>query len=386
MTALAARPTRATLDLEALSHNVRLLETLAQGSALWPVMKADAYGHGAVLVGRHLLGLGYRTFCVADFGEAVALREAGLDAKFITLSATLPDHAEALVACGCEPLLATLELAEALAREGSRRERVVSVHLAVDTGMGRIGVAPQEVPAFLARCRDWPFLRVRGLMSHFARAAEADQACSREQLARFRPAVAAARAQGVEVIHMANSAALFDLPEARFDAVRPGIALYGLRPAAQLAHTRVAELRPVLEWTTRIVFLEAVPAGRGLSYGHSFRTARDSLIATLPVGYGDGLRLGLSDRMEVLVRGVRCPQVGRITMDMTLVDVTALRGRVAPGDEAVLIGRRGAETLTTDALAATLGTLNYEVVTAIGPRVPRVAANPPPGEPGRPCA
>jgi alanine racemase len=171
---------------------------------------------------------------------------------------------------------------------------------------------------------------------------------------------------------MANSAAVYDLPESHFDAVRPGIALYGLRPSTQIANPRVRELEPVLEWKTRITFLKEVPAGVGLSYGHAFRTARRSLVATVPVGYADGFRRQLSNRVELLVRGVRCPQVGRITMDMSLVDVTALRGRVELGDEAVIIGRQGEGEITADELAAKLDTIHYEIVSAIAHRVPRL--------------
>jgi alanine racemase len=367
------RPTRAYVHLERLTHNVRLLHSEAGGAEVWPVVKADAYGHGADIVTRHLLGLGYRKFGVADVGEAVRLRERGLDAAFIILSPALPADSEALVIHGCEPVVCTRELADALSRAAARLGRQVSVHLAVDTGMGRIGIRPQEVETFLAHCRALPSLRVAGLMSHFPRADQTDKTYSRAQIERFRGVVDAARAHGVAVCHMANSAAILDLPEARFDAVRPGIAVYGLAPSNEIANPRVRDLQPVLEWKTRITFLKEVPAGTGLSYGHTFRTERPSLIATIPAGYGDGLARRLSNGLEVLVGGRRCPEVGRITMDMSLVDVTALRGRVALGDEVVLIGRQGAEEVTADELAARLDTINYEIVTRIGARVPRVA-------------
>jgi len=210
------------------------------------------------------------------------------------------------------------------------------------------------------------------LMSHFPRADEADKTYSRQQLERFRELRDETRDQGIEVYHLANSAAIFDLPGSHLDAVRPGIALYGLPPSAGVVNPRVAELRPALEWTSRITFLKEVPAGVGLSYGHSYRTRRPSRVATLRVGYGDGLPRVLSNRMEVLVRGRRCPQIGTITMDQTLIDVTALAGHVAEGDEAVLIGRQGDEEITADDLAQKLGTINYEVVTNIAERVPRV--------------
>ena len=364
--------TRASIHLGRLAHNARLLEELAGDRPLWPVIKANAYGHGAEIVARHLARLGYGTLCVAHVPEAVALREAGLDVRVVVLSAGLPEHAEDCVAHGLEPVLCTNEMLEALSREAVKAERSLAVHVAVDTGMGRIGLREDEVLPFLERCREHPMLKVRGLMSHFPRADEADKAYSEAQLERFRKLVETTRGHGIEVCHLSNSAGVLDLPAAGFDAVRPGIALYGLRPAPTIANPRAAELRPVLEWKTRITYLKEVPAGTGLSYGHAFVTRDASTIATLPVGYGDGLSRNLSNEMEVLIGGVRCRQVGRVTMDQILVDVTPLRGRVALGDEAVLIGRQQDEELTSDELAEKLGTINYEIVTAIAARVPRV--------------
>jgi alanine racemase len=368
----ARHQTKAFIHLDNLTHNIRLLQVQVGAVPLWPVLKANAYGHDAFIVASHLVRLGYSTLCVADVDEAIALAEAGVRATFIVLSATLPHQAEVLVAYGCEPVVCTLEMVEALARAAAKAERHVAVHLKVDTGMGRIGVFPQQVPAFLERCRDFPVLQVRGLMSHFPRADEADKSYSLEQLARFRQVVEATQDYRIETRHMANSAAIFDLPGSYFDAVRPGIAIYGLRPSSEIANPRVRALKPVLEWKTRIIFLKEVPAGMGLSYGHAFHTTKSSLIATIPIGYGDGLQRNLSDRLEVLVRGVRCPQVGRITMDMSLIDVTALRGLVELGDEVVILGRQGEEEVTADELAVKLGTISYEIVTCVSHRVPRV--------------
>jgi alanine racemase len=368
----APRLTRALVFPGRLSHNLGVLRAEAGDVPLWPVLKANAYGHGARIVAAHLVRLGYRTLCVADVAEAIELIEAGIRATFVVLSATLPEHAEALVAHGCEPVVCTRPMVEALAHQAAKAGTRIALHLKVDTGMGRMGVRPDEVPTFLECCRSFPTLRVRGLMSHFPRADEADRTYSLAQLERFRQVTAATHCDGIEVRHMANSAAVFDLPGSLFDAARPGIAVYGLRPSRETANPRVQALRPALEWTTRITFLKEVPAGTGLSYGHSFHTRRPSLIATVPVGYGDGLSRQLSNRLEVLVRGVRCPQVGRITMDMSLIDVTAHRGLVTLGDEVVIIGRRGQSEVTTEELATKLGTINYEIVTAISHRVPRV--------------
>ncbi len=368
-----SHPTHARVHRGRLARNLALLREIAGGRPVWPCIKANAYGHGLVLVGRHLESLGCDTLCVAHASEAAALREAGIRARLVLLSAALPESSEAVVAHGCEPVVCTRETLEAISEAATRRGSEVAVHLKVDTGMGRVGIRPEDVGDFLARAQRTPRVRVRGLMSHFARADEADKSFSREQLERFRRVCASAPAEGL-VRHLANSAGLFDLPESHFDAVRPGIALYGLAPSPTIANPRVAELEPVLEWHSRITYLKEVPAGVGLSYGHTFHTQRPSLIATLPVGYGDGLHRGLSNRMAVLAHGMRCPQVGTITMDQTLVDVTALRGRVALGDEVVLIGRQGNEEVAAEALAETLGTIHYEIVTALSGRVPRLEA------------
>ena len=371
----ATRLTRAVIHLDRLTHNLRLLAEESQGAALWPVVKADAYGHGAEIVARHLVGSGYATLAVADVAEAAALKNAGIDASYIVLSATLPAHSQALVEHGFEPVVCTREMVEALARDAANRGCQVLLHVKVDTGMGRIGIAPEDVAAFLEHCASFPALHVRGLMSHFPRADEAHSSYSKAQLQRFREIVEATKGRGIEVYHMANSAAILDLPGSRFDAVRPGIAMYGLAPSSNTTNPKVRELRPVLELKSRITFLKEVPADTGLSYGHAFRTIRPSLIATVPVGYGDGVSRALSNDFEVLIAGTRCAQVGNVTMDMSLVDVTALRGRAAIGDEVTIIGRDGGEEITADELAVKLGTINYEIVTRIGQRVPRMVAS-----------
>jgi alanine racemase len=367
--------TRACIHLDRLTHNLQLLQELAGDRPMWPAIKANAYGHGLEIVARHLVSRGYDTLCVAHVTEALALLEAGVRARLLLLSATLPEHSEAIIACGCEPVVCTLDMVTALAQAAERAGKQATVHLMVDTGMGRIGIRPAEVTGFLDRCQAFPTVRVRGLMSHFPCADETDKTLSLAGIEQFRELMDASMDYGIEVYHMANSAAIFDLPEAGFDAVRPGIAIYGLHPSPEIANPRVAELRPVLEWKTRITFLKEVSTGTGLSYGHRFHTQRASLIATLPVGYGDGLSRVLSNNLEVLVHGVRCPQVGRITMDQSLVDVTLLCGKVALDDEVVLIGQQGVEEVTADELAEKLGTINYEIVTRIAQRVPRLVCS-----------
>lgn len=372
MVAQTGNLTKAYIHLDRLTHNLGLLQALVGARPMWPAIKANAYGHGMQIVARHLIAGGYDTLCVAYVSEAMELIDAGIEARYLLLSATLPEHSEWIVKNRCEPALCNHEMLEALAKAAEKLAEPISVHLMVDTGMGRIGLQPEEVPAFLERCQAFPSVKVLGLMSHFPCADETDKSLSREQIGRFKRVIEVSRAYDIKFRHLANSAAILDLPESYFDAVRPGIAIYGLRPSWDISNPLVEELKPVLEWKTRITFLKEVPAGTGLSYGHVFHTRRPSLIATLPVGYGDGLSRNLSNHFEMLVRGVRCPQVGAITMDQTLIDVTALRGRVELAEEVVIIGRQGDAEVTADELAARLGTINYEVVTAISRRVPRI--------------
>ncbi len=368
----ARRLTQAFIHLDRLTHNLKVLRSQAGKCPFWPVVKANAYGHGAEIVARHVTALGYHTLGVADVAEAIQLKAADINATLIVLSAGLPEHSEALVALGCEPAVCTHAMVAALAARARSLRRRVAIHVKVDTGMGRLGIRPEDVTAFLEHCRSFPEIRVRGLMSHFPRADEADKTYSLRQLDRFKEIVTATRNSDIECYHIANSAGIMDIPGSLFDAARPGIAMYGLPPSTDIVNPCVQDLEPVLEWKSRIVFLKEVPAETGLSYGHAFQTVRPSLIATVPAGYGDGLSRNLSNGFEMLVGGRRCPQVGRITMDMSLLDVTELRGTVQLGDEVVIVGQQGGERVTADELAAILGTLNYEIVTAVAHRVPRV--------------
>lgn len=367
-----AHLTKVVLNLDHLTHNMALLQDHVGKRPLWPAIKANGYGHSAEIIGSHLVNLGYKTLCVAHVSEAIEMTEAGLKAKIIVLSPTLAEKSEYFVKYGFEPVVCTLDMAQSLSSAASKTGKKIALHLKVDTGMGRVGIRPDEVVGFLESCRDYTGIYVKGIMSHFPHADEEDKSFSMKQIAIFRKVKEASKGYGVTMYHFANSAAIFDLPDAYFDAARPGISIYGLKPSPSIANPRANELKPVLEWKTRIIYLKEVPAGTGLSYGHIYHTKRPSLIASIPLGYGDGMSRLLSNRFDLLVRGTRCPQVGRICMDQCLVDVTALRKHVKVGDEVVIIGKQGNDEITADELAEKLGTINYEIVTNIAKRVPRI--------------
>jgi alanine racemase len=367
----AGRPTRAAIDLDALAHNVRLAARLCGPERrILAVVKADAYGHGAVRVAQAALAAGAAKLGVATPGEARELRAAGIDAPILLLSELAADRAAEMIRLGCSLTVYTVACAEALEREACRTGRRVSVHVKVDTGMGRVGVSPAEALPFVARLRDFPSLVLEGLMTHPSEAERPGSPVTAFQVEEFRALCGAIEAMAgpVRWRHMANSALVL-LGEPFGNLARPGIMLYGAAPGPGLP--QAAELRPVLRLTTAVVFLKRVPAGTPLSYGGTFITRRESLIATLPIGYADGYRRGFSNRASVLVRGRRAPVVGTVCMDLCLADVTDVPA-VAVGDEVTLIGAQGELLISADELAAHAGTISYEIFCGIGPRVPRV--------------
>jgi alanine racemase len=262
-------------------------------------------------------------------------------------------------------------MARALSNAARTQKTQVPVHVKIDTGMGRIGIAPEAAPAFIKELQDLEGIMVQGLMTHFAEADLRDKQFASMQMDRFGSLLKELDAQGaaIPLRHAANSAALLDYQQALFTMVRPGLMLYGYNPLE--GKTTGADLLPVLSLVTRIVFLKKVPAGVPISYGRTFVTRRESLIATVPIGYADGYSRGLSNKGEALVRGVRAPIAGRVCMDMCMLDVTDVPG-VCEGDEAVLIGKQGDQRITADELAHKTGTIPYEVLCGISSRVPRV--------------
>ncbi len=381
--ALAAlRPTTAHIDLRALRDNARQARRLAGGREVIAVVKADAYGHGAAPVARALAAEGIGRFGVALVEEGRALREAGLRGEIIVLGGFTADQTPDLMDLGLSAAVSHLDHAAVLDQAARRAGRLAPIHAKVDTGMGRLGFPVAAAAHALARLADCPGLRLEGIMTHFSDADLADPGYAREQIGRFDAVVEAARRAGVKIPmrHAANSAALIKGPQglgtaeaARpsdgplYEAVRPGIMLYGCRPGPEVSGVA---LRPVLALTTRVSLLKRVPANTPISYGRTFVTRRESLIAVLPIGYADGYPRALSNRGTVLVRGRRAPVVGRVCMDLTMIDVTEVPG-VAEGDEVVLIGSQGESILSAEEVAEAAGTIAYELLCGIGPRVPR---------------
>jgi alanine racemase len=370
------RPTRAEIDLDALVRNLRTLRSAAPRVDILAVVKADAYGHGAVEVSRALEAVGVGAFGVALVEEGLSLRSAGIRGEIVVLGGAYDGGWEALVEHRLAPVVFRPEHLKTLGIAARARGVVAGAHLKVDTGMGRLGVLPAELPALLDRARAEPSVQIDGLCSHFANADLADAALTRVQIERFQSALAQLRAAGFSPRwrHLSNSAGLVALPEVRdgleLNLVRPGLALYGLLPAPWLRPPRLLE--PVLSWKTAVVHLKSVPPGTPISYGSTWTAPRPSRIATLPVGYADGWSRLLSNRGSVLVRGRRAPIVGRVCMDLCMVDVTDLP-EVEMGDEVVLLGSQGTETQDAHALASLQGTIAYEVLCAISARVPRLA-------------
>ncbi|MDR7419812.1 MAG: alanine racemase [Armatimonadota bacterium] len=354
--------TWATVRLDAVAHNVRVLRgCVPSRTAFMAVVKADAYGHGAVPVARAAIGAGASWLGVATPDEALALRAAGIDARVLVLGPVAPAFVRDVVAAGCALTVADPASLEAAHQAGGATP--VRVHLKVDTGMARLGVAPEDVGALLPRI-DGARVIVEGVFTHLACADDHDPTITRAQLAAFgRAADAVARRFPGVIRHAAASAAVVGHREAALDLVRVGISLYGI-PAAP--HLRQVDLRPVMTLASRVVRLRRVARDTPVSYGATYRTPADTVIATVPVGYADGYPRALGNRGVMLVRGQRVPVAGRVCMDYTMLDTGGVA--LAEGDEVEVFG----DGLPVWEVADTAGTIAYELLCRIGPRVPRV--------------
>ncbi len=366
------RPTVAEIDLGALRDNYRALGAFANGAAIMAVVKADAYGHGAVEVARTLRDQGCANFGVATVEEARELRAAGIVENIYLLAGYFVEQIDEIVALDLVAPIFDIALIEPLNRAARERSRSpMNAYIEIDTGATRLGVAPADLGEAIARIRQAGALRLEGASTLLANAGDPASPITARQLGSFNDAVAALRAAGfaLPANHVANSAAMVLRPDAHFHLTRPGLALYGLPPVPAVRE-QVA-LRPVMTFKTRLMQVKRVATGCGVSYGHTFVAPRESVIGVLAVGYADGYRRGLQHGGEVLVRGRRAPVVGAVCMDLTMVDLTDVPD-AAVGDEAILWGGVGEGIISVNDVARLAQTISYEMLCTVGRRVPRV--------------
>lgn len=364
------RAARAEVDLTAVAHNVGALRALVAPALVCAVVKADGYGHGAIAVSEAALDAGADWLAVALVEEAAVLRKAGITAPILLLSPPRPTDLAAVVRYDLRVTVTSPVAVEPLATAAREQGRVVPVHLKVDTGMNRIGVAPDDALALAREISNRPELELEGVFTHCAVADDPEHPFTGEQFDRLDAVLAALAAEGIvpSIRHAANSAVALAHPRGRYDLVRAGIAVYGIAPAPDLVAS--LDLRPALSLRAEVSQVKRVRAGEGVSYGLRHVFPADTTVATVPIGYADGVprRFGLAGG-EVLIGGRRRRVVGVVTMDQLMVDCGD--DHVEVGDEVVVIGRQGSATVTADEVAAALDTIAYEVVCGIGPRVPR---------------
>ena len=378
--------TRVIVDLNAYASNLRTVrQMIPSACAIMAVVKADAYGHGAVEVAKVLVEQGVPYLAVARYSEAMALRRAGVTVPILLFGHTYPEYLGPMLAHNIRPSINTLESARELSEASRGRKGKVRVHVKIDTGMGRLGVvcdglslpdsgkpSRRRAVETVLEIASLPRLEIEGIYTHFANADGPRTEYTEFQFSLFMDVLSELRKNGLEprFRHAANSAALIRMPQTHLDMVRPGIALYGLLPSADFKKEPV-DLRPVMSIKTNIIQLKAVPSGFKVSYGGTHETQRPTTLATVPIGYADAYSRLLSSRGCMLVRGQRAPIVGRVCMDLTVLDVGHIP-EVHQEDEVVVLGRQGKEEIAADEIAGLIGTINYEVISTITARVPRI--------------
>ncbi len=369
---MSAFPTNYILiDRNAIAHNVRALkQRVGAHTELIAVVKANAYGHGAIQVAQTALAAGASRLAVARIAEGVALRQGGIKAPILVMGYHLPTEAPTAIAYGLTVTVNDDHFAQTLAQEAREAGKRVNIHVKIDTGMSRFGLMPDEVLPFLERITCYPYLHLEGLWTHFATADEADKTFAWRQFTRYQEVTTIARQRfDIPMLHVANSAAILDLPETWLDAVRPGIALYGLYPSNEV--DKALDLRPALSLISHVGRVRTLPAGTSVSYGRTFIAEKPFKAALLPIGYGDGIHRLLSNRGEVLIHGQRAPIRGRVCMDNIIVDVSHITG-VREGDQAVLLGAQDEDRISAEEMAAWAETINYEITTSLLSRTPRI--------------
>ncbi len=363
------RPTKVTISLKAIKNNIEhIRKKIGKDIQILVCVKTDAYGHGIEEVSKAIhKEVDY--LAVASVGEGILLRNIGIKLPILVLNCILKEEVENIVKYNITQTLCSLEIAYALNKASSKRNKIAKVHIDIDTGMGRIGIRPPDVMDFIKKVKKLNNINMEGIYTHFP-SADDDERYTHNQLKSFEELIGKLEAIGINIPlkHTANSAAIMNFPKTHFNMVRPGLMIYGYYPSPSVKKT--IKLEPALSFTTRIVSLRELPKGATISYGRTHTISRPSMIATLPTGYGDGYSRALSNKGEAIVRGKRAPVVGRICMDQTMIDVTHVP-KVKIGDEVILIGNRGDEKITVEELASLAGTIPYEITCMIGKKSKR---------------
>lgn len=369
----ALRPVWAEINLSNLDYNIKQIKQKVGDKEIIGVVKADGYGHGSAAVSKVLLENGVGTLAIATLQEAITLRESGFTCPIIMLGITPEMYAGTLLKYDITPVTSSYENAAAISEAAKAEGKVIEAFVAVDTGMGRIGFLPDdETVVEFRKISMLSNLKIKGLFSHFATADEKNKSYAEQQLSHYNNMYEKLKKAGLDipVRTFANSAAIMEIPAAHFDMVRPGIVLYGCYPSNEVDRDQLS-IKPVMSVKANIVHLKKVPSGFSVSYGIKFTTLRESLIATLALGYADGYPRYLSGKGRVIVNGVYAPVVGNICMDQCMIDVTDVPD-VKLGDEVVLMGRQGDLEIPADEIGEKTGTINYEIVCAFGQRLPKV--------------
>lgn len=364
------RPTQVQIDLDKLTANYRAIQQHVGDAVVMPILKANAYGHGLVRVGRHLQSQGARVFGVAFLEEAILLREAGITIPILVLGGILGSQAPLFLQHGLMLTVSSLQKLEQVESAAEQLNLTAHVHLKIDTGMERIGVHYYSAEDLLNASLHCKHVRVEGIFSHFANADAEDLSSAQLQLERFNEVLHFYEKHSLPTPqrHMANSGAILQLPEAWFDLVRPGILLYGVYPSDQVKKT--VPVSPALSWTSKVVYFKVVRPNHPVSYGSRWQSDHPVRVVTVPVGYGDGYFRSMSGKAQVLIAGKRYPVIGAICMDQFMVNLES--NSAYNEDEVVLVGQSGDETITVGDLAEWAGTIPYEILTNINTRVPRV--------------
>lgn len=370
---MGLRPVWVEVNLQTLRENYfRLLEYT--GSEMMPIVKADAYGHGLIPVVKTLMACGAKRYGVALLDEALAIKAVFPELTVMILGATEPEQSDILVREEIIPSVIQFSQAQALSETAVKQNRTAKIHLKIDTGMNRIGFREEDF-ADILKIAALPNLFIEGIFTHFATSDQADLTFARNQLNRFQTFYDKLKKAGltIPIRHAANSAAILQFPESHYELVRPGISLYGLAPSAQIGGT--AGLKPVMSWKAKVSQVKRIKSGESVSYGRTFLAAYPTSVATIPVGYADGLRRALSNQGEMLIHGKRSTIIGRICMDQTMLEVTGIQG-VQIGDVVTILGKDGQDQITAAEMAGWFGTISYEVICGISQRVPRIYIEP----------